>query len=59
MVSENNLYFLGPLFTIILALVGMEEIMLEFFRDSSVAFYVIIIIWVADQFDLVCLNSAG
>jgi len=63
MVDQNQHNFVfpigpGPLFTIILALVGMEEIMLEFFRDSSVAFYVIIIIWVADQFDLVCLNSA-
>jgi len=47
----------GPMFTIILALVGMEEIMLEFFHDSSIAFYVILIIWIADQFDLVCMNS--
>jgi len=47
----------GPLFVIILALVGMEEIMLEFFHDSSIAFYVIITIWIADQFDMVCMNS--
>uniref|UniRef100_H2Y1J2 Membralin n=1 Tax=Ciona intestinalis TaxID=7719 RepID=H2Y1J2_CIOIN len=47
----------APMLTIILALVGMEEIMTEFFHDSTVAFYVILIIWAADQFDVICLHT--
>ncbi|ODM98515.1 Membralin [Orchesella cincta] len=41
----------APLFTVILALVGMEAIMSEFFNDTSTAFYVILIVWIADQYD--------
>ena len=56
--TETRLIFpAGPMLTIILALVGMEEIMTEFFHDSSVAFYVILLIWAADQFDVVCMHS--
>ncbi|KAH7935901.1 hypothetical protein HPB52_014869 [Rhipicephalus sanguineus] len=40
----------GPLLTVILALVGMETIMSEFFNDTTTAFYIILIVWVADQF---------
>ncbi|CAK8680086.1 unnamed protein product [Clavelina lepadiformis] len=47
----------APMLTIILALVGMEEIMTEFFHDSTVAFYVILLIWFADQFDAICLHT--
>lgn len=32
----------APMLTIILALVGTEEIMTEFFQDSTLAFYVIL-----------------
>lgn len=32
----------APMLTIILALVGTEEIMTEFFHDSTLAFYVIL-----------------
>ncbi|XP_071053357.1 membralin isoform X1 [Onthophagus taurus] len=44
----------ASLLTVILALVGMEAIMSEFFNDTTTAFYIILIIWVADQFDGIC-----
>lgn len=47
----------GPLLTVILALVGMEAIMSEFFNDTAIAFYVILIVWMADQFDTICCKS--
>ncbi|GIX72615.1 membralin [Caerostris darwini] len=47
----------APLITIVLALVGMEALMSEFFNDSVTAFYVIIVVWIADQFDSVCCRS--
>lgn len=47
----------APLLTVILALVGMEAIMSEFFNDTSTAFYVILMVWVADQYDAVCCHS--
>ena len=37
---------------------GMEAIMAEFFNDSSTAFYVIIFVWVADQYDAVCCHTS-
>uniref|UniRef100_A0A915Q755 Membralin n=1 Tax=Setaria digitata TaxID=48799 RepID=A0A915Q755_9BILA len=40
----------APLLTVILALVGMEAIMSEVFNDTSTAFYVILLVWIADQF---------
>jgi len=40
-----------------LALVGMEAIMSEFFNDTSTAFYVILIVWIADQYDSVCCHT--
>ncbi|KAJ8408389.1 hypothetical protein AAFF_G00258030 [Aldrovandia affinis] len=40
----------APLLTVILALVGMEAIMSEFFNDTTTAFYIILIVWLADQF---------
>lgn len=47
----------APLVTVILALVGMEAIMSEFFNDTVTAFYVIIIVWLADQYDIVCSHT--
>ncbi|VDP21387.1 unnamed protein product [Soboliphyme baturini] len=48
----------APLLTAILALVGMEAIMAEFFNDTSTAFYVILLLWLADQYDAVCCRSS-
>ncbi|XP_044745946.1 membralin [Coccinella septempunctata] len=47
----------APLLTVILALVGMEAIMSEFFNDTTTAFYIIIIVWVADQYDAICCHT--
>jgi len=44
----------APLLTVILALVGMEAVMSEFFNDTTTAFYVILIVWIADQYDAIC-----
>lgn len=48
----------GPLLTVILALVGMEAIMSEFFNDTTTAFYIILIVWIADQYDAICCLTA-
>ncbi|XP_022112611.1 membralin [Pieris rapae] len=48
----------APLLTVILALVGMEAIMSEFFNDTTTAFYIIIIVWIADQYDAICCHTA-
>ncbi|CAI4226390.1 unnamed protein product [Auanema sp. JU1783] len=48
----------APLLTVILALVGMEAIMSEVFADTTTAFYVILVVWIADQFDAICCHSA-
>ncbi|KAL1502284.1 hypothetical protein ABEB36_007450 [Hypothenemus hampei] len=47
----------APLLTVILALVGMEAIMSEFFNDSTTVFYVILIVWLADQYDTICCHT--
>ena len=54
----------APLLTVILALVGMEAIMSEFFNDTTTAFYIILIVWIAgiaivisDYSDPFCLYS--
>ena len=39
----------APLLTVILALVGMEAIMSEFFNDTTTAFYIILIVWIAGR----------
>lgn len=36
---------------------GMEAIMSEFFNDTAIAFYVILIVWMADQYDTICCKS--
>ncbi|RZF41371.1 hypothetical protein LSTR_LSTR000085 [Laodelphax striatellus] len=47
----------APLLTVILALVGMEAIMSEFFNDTTTAFYIILIVWIADQYDAICCHN--
>lgn len=47
----------APLLTVILALVGMEAIMSEFFNDTTIAFYIILIVWLADQYDAICCHT--
>lgn len=47
----------ASLITMILALIGMETIMYEFFADSSITFHVIIMVWAADQFDSMAVRS--
>lgn len=55
---NGNLSFpFAPLLTVILALVGMEAIMSEFFNDTTTAFYVILIVWAADQYDAMCCHT--
>ncbi|XP_014257409.1 membralin isoform X2 [Cimex lectularius] len=46
-----------PLLMVILALIGMEAVMSEFFNDATTAFYIILIVWVADQYDAVCCHT--
>lgn len=46
-----------PLLTVILALIGMEALMSEFFNDTTTAFYIILIVWIADQYDAVCCHT--
>jgi len=48
----------APILTVILALVGMEAIMSEFFEDSTTAFYIIVIVWIADQYDAICCHTS-
>jgi hypothetical protein len=48
----------APLLIVILALIGMEAIMTEFFNDSGTAFYVIMIVWTADQYDWFCCHTS-
>ncbi|CAF4908868.1 unnamed protein product, partial [Rotaria sp. Silwood1] len=47
----------APLLTVILALIGMEAIMSEFFSDASTAFYIILIVWISDQYDSICCHT--
>ncbi|XP_015907914.2 membralin [Parasteatoda tepidariorum] len=46
------------IFTVVLALVGMEAIMSEYFNDANSAFYIIILIWIADQYDTICCRTS-
>ncbi|XP_076545219.1 membralin isoform X2 [Osmia lignaria lignaria] len=57
---EFNLTVTFPaasLLTVILALVGMEAIMSEFFNDTTTAFYIILTVWIADQYDAICCHT--
>ena len=40
-----------------LSLAGMEAIMSEFFNDTTTAFYIILIVWIADQYDAICCHT--
>ncbi|XP_065200659.1 membralin [Planococcus citri] len=44
----------APLLTIILALIGMEAVMSEFFNDNTTAFYIIVIVWISNQYEAAC-----
>lgn len=59
MIETNSaiMFPAAPLLTVILALVGMEAVMSEFFNDTVTAFYVIVIVWLADQYDAVCCHT--
>ena len=37
---------------------GMEAIMSEFFEDTTTAFYIILIVWIADQYDAICCHTS-
>ncbi|CAD5210191.1 unnamed protein product [Bursaphelenchus okinawaensis] len=56
--NEPLVFPVAPLLTVILALVGMEAIMSEIFNDTSTAFYVILLVWMADQYDAICCRSS-
>lgn len=36
---------------------GMEAIMSEFFNDTTTAFYIILTVWFADQYDAICCHT--
>lgn len=40
-----------------LCLLGMEAIMSEFFNDTTTAFYIILTVWFADQYDAICCHT--
>ncbi|XP_044264044.1 membralin isoform X2 [Tribolium madens] len=42
----------------IFVFIGMEAIMSEFFNDTTTAFYIILIVWMADQYDAICCHTA-
>lgn len=48
---------LAPLLTAVLALIGVEALMSELFTEASTAFYVILIVWLADQYDVICCHT--
>eukprot|EP00095_Tigriopus_kingsejongensis_P000505 maker-scaffold367_size194084-snap-gene-0.45 protein:Tk00505 transcript:maker-scaffold367_size194084-snap-gene-0.45-mRNA-1 annotation:"low quality protein: membralin" len=56
--NTNITFPAAPLLTVILALVGMEAIMSEFFEDTTTAFYIILIVWMADQYDSICCHTS-
>lgn len=35
----------------------MEAIMSEFFNDTTTAFYIILTVWFADQYDAICCHT--
>jgi len=55
--NTNITFPVAPLLTVILALVGMEAIMSEFFEDTTTAFYIILLVWLCDQYDSVCCHT--
>uniref|UniRef100_A0AC34G397 Membralin n=1 Tax=Panagrolaimus sp. ES5 TaxID=591445 RepID=A0AC34G397_9BILA len=60
--NQPLVFPIAPLLTVLLALVvfpilGMEAIMSEVFIDTTTAFYVILLVWIADQYDAICCHS--
>jgi len=55
--AQPIVFPVAPMLTVILALVGMEAIMSEIFSDTSTAFYVILLVWMADQYEAICCHS--
>jgi len=55
--NTNITFPAAPLLTVILALVGMEAIMSEFFEDTTTAFYIILMVWLCDQYDAICCHT--
>jgi len=53
---HNNFPY-GAVATSVLALIGLEDIMSEYFSDSRIAFYVILNVWIADQFHSYCCHT--
>lgn len=49
------LFFLTLFF--LFAPTGMEAIMSEFFNDTTTSFYIILIVWTADQYDAICCHT--
>lgn len=47
--NSQNLFLLLP--------TGMEAIMSEFFNDTTTSFYIILIVWTADQYDAICCHT--
>lgn len=45
------------LFNELLLISGMEAIMSEFFNDTTTAFYIMLIVFIADQYDAVCCHT--
>lgn len=41
----------------LLLLTGMETIMSEYFNDTTISFYIILIVWAVDQFDSICCHT--
>ena len=35
----------------------MEAIMSEFFEDTTTAFYIILVVWMADQYEAICCHT--
>ncbi|KAA0197241.1 hypothetical protein HAZT_HAZT011736, partial [Hyalella azteca] len=48
---------IGALAGVLRGLFGMEAIMSEFFKDTTTSFYIIVIVWVCDQYETLCCNQ--
>lgn len=53
----HNHFPYGAVASSVLALIGLEDIMSEYFGDSRIAFYVILNVWIADQFHSYCCHT--
>lgn len=54
--EKRNKYFQRNPF-LFLCFAGMEAIMSEFFNDTTTAFYIILVVWIADQYDAICCRT--